>query len=68
MVCSNRLHKQGILLMAEAFLKNEGEHVSTMRVFPSREAAEEFADGDPFVLNGMVSEWHIRESANILKD
>jgi hypothetical protein len=27
----------------------------------AQEAAEEFASGDPFVLNGVVSKWYIRE-------
>jgi uncharacterized protein YciI len=31
-----------------------------MAVFTTREAAEEFAEGDPFVLNGVVSRWEIR--------
>jgi len=30
-------------------------------VFGTRQAAEEFAAGDPFVLNGVVSGWTIRE-------
>ena len=28
---------------------------------PSREAAEEFVRGDPFVLNGIVRKWIIRD-------
>jgi len=32
-----------------------------MGIFTTREAAEEFANGDPFVLNGVVRAWHIRE-------
>lgn len=32
-----------------------------MAVFTSREAAEEFAREDPFVLNGVVGRWQIRE-------
>jgi uncharacterized protein len=32
-----------------------------MAIFSTREAAEEFVEGDPFVLNGVVSNWHIRE-------
>jgi hypothetical protein len=32
-----------------------------MAVFPSREAAEEFANRDPFVLNGVVRDWQIRD-------
>ncbi len=37
-----------------------------MGLFPSHEAAEEYAAGDPFVLNGMVTKWYIREWTNIL--
>ena len=32
-----------------------------MAIFTSREAAEEFARGDPFVLNGVVADWSVRE-------
>jgi hypothetical protein len=32
-----------------------------MSVFTSRAAAEEFAKGDPFVLNGVVENWYVRE-------
>jgi len=30
-----------------------------MSIFTTREAAEEFATGDPFVRNGVVSNWRI---------
>lgn len=63
---SNGLHKEGKLLMAGAFRNNPGESVSTMGVFLTREDAEEYAKGDPF--GGMISEWHVREWNNILKD
>ena len=33
----------------------------SMAVFLTREAAEEFVKGDPFVLNGVVRNWEIRE-------
>jgi uncharacterized protein YciI len=33
----------------------------SMAVFSTREAAEEFARSDPFVLNGVVSRWRVRE-------
>lgn len=33
----------------------------SMAVFAGREAAEEFASGDPFVAHGVVSKWHVRE-------
>ncbi len=32
-----------------------------LAIFTSREAAEEFAVGDPFVLNGVVTDWSVRE-------
>jgi uncharacterized protein len=32
-----------------------------MAIFTTREDAEEFARGDPFVLNGVVRDWEIRE-------
>jgi uncharacterized protein YciI len=32
-----------------------------MAVFSTREAAEEFAHSDPFVLHGVVSSWRVRE-------
>ncbi|GAC1615068.1 MAG: hypothetical protein NVS9B1_24760 [Candidatus Dormibacteraceae bacterium] len=63
---SRELHAEGTLVMAGAFLDNPGGPVSTMGVLTSREAAEAYAMGDPFVQNGMVSEWHIRPWANIL--
>src|SRR5204863_6940566 len=64
---SNELHKKGTLLMAGAFLDNPDEPVSTMGIFASKEAAEEYAKGDPFVLKGLVTKWYIREWANILR-
>jgi uncharacterized protein len=62
---SKELHAQGTLLMAGAFLNNSKEPLGTMGVCTTREAAEEFARGDPFVLNGMVSKWYVREWANV---
>ena len=35
---------------------------SAMAVFTTREAAEEFVKGDPFVLDRPVRHWTIRES------
>ena len=32
-----------------------------MGIFTTREAAEEFIRGDPFVLHGVVRDWTIRE-------
>jgi uncharacterized protein YciI len=42
--------------------QNEG----SMAIFTSREAAEEFVKDDPFVGNGFVRDWHIREWHEVL--
>jgi len=39
---------------------NEGE-VGSMAIFRSREAAERFIAGDPFVLEGLVGRYEIRD-------
>jgi uncharacterized protein len=51
--------------MSGAFLNNHEQRLGTMAICPTHEAAEEYARGDPFVLNGMVSSWSIREWANM---
>jgi uncharacterized protein YciI len=63
---SNELHREGKLLMAGAFLDRPNEPLTTMGVFPSKESAEDYAKADPFVVNGLVTKWHIREWASIL--
>ena len=62
---SEEWHRQGTLLMAGAFLDHPAEPLSTMAVLTTREAAEAYIQGDPFVLNGMVQKWYIREWANM---
>jgi len=37
-----------------------------MAIFASREAAEEFVEGDPFVLHGVVARHEIREWDDVL--
>jgi hypothetical protein len=49
---------RGVLLMIGPFTDGEA---GAMGVFKSRETAEEFAGEDPFVLNGVVGKWHVRE-------
>jgi uncharacterized protein YciI len=39
-----------------------------MVVLSSRDAAEEYAKGDPFLLQGMISNWYIREWANMFAE
>jgi uncharacterized protein len=63
---SRRLHGKGVLLMAGAFLEPADGPISTMAILVSREAAEDFIKGDPFVKLGKVPEWEIREWANML--
>jgi len=62
---SQEFHARGTLLMLGAFLNNQEEKLRTMAVLTTREAAEEYAREDPFVLNGMASRWYIREWANM---
>lgn len=48
----------GTLLMIGPFADpREG----AMGIFTTREAAESFAADDPFVLNGVVERWYVRE-------
>jgi uncharacterized protein len=48
---------RGVLLSLGPFTDRAG----SMAIFTSREAAEEFAAGDPFVAAGVVSKWHVRD-------
>jgi uncharacterized protein len=57
-------HVRGDLLMVGTFGNPQEE--GSMSIFRTREAAEEFAAGDPFVLNGVVRRWHVREWDEIL--
>jgi uncharacterized protein len=50
---------QGTLLMIGTFANPQEE--GSMAIFTTREAAEAFAKGDPFVLHGVVRRWSIRE-------
>jgi uncharacterized protein YciI len=63
---SQQWHAEGRLLMAGAFLDRPEEPVSTMAVLRTREDAEEFVAGDPFVLLGMVARSDVRRWADML--
>ena len=52
-------HARGLLLMIGTFTHPQEE--GSMAIFTTREAAQEFIAGDPFVLNGVVARWEIRE-------
>lgn len=59
----DEFHARGTLLMAGPWANPmEG----ALAVFTSREAAEEFVQGDPFVLNGVVTAWSLREWNEVL--
>ena len=60
----DEFHARGTLEMVGTFadVQNEG----SMAIFTSREAAEEFAEGDPFVTNGVVKLWTVREWHEVL--
>lgn len=57
-------HARGTALMAGPFGNPQDE--GSMVIFTTREAAEEFARGDPFVLNGVVKSWYVREWNEVL--
>lgn len=53
-----RYREDGTLLMIGPFAsRQEG----AMAIFTTREAAEEFAQNDPFVLEGLVANWRLLE-------
>lgn len=60
----DEFHSHGTLLMVGTFGNPQEE--GSMAVFTTREAAEQFARGDPFVLNGVVRNWFIREWDEVL--
>jgi uncharacterized protein YciI len=57
---------RGDLLMVGTF--GDPQTQGSMSVFASREAAEEFAQGDPFVINGVVRRWEIRDWDEVLTE
>lgn len=57
-------HARGDLLLVGTFADPQKD--GSMSVFTSREAAEEFALGDPFVLNGVVRAWRVLDWNEIL--
>ena len=58
-------HGRCVLLMVGTF--DEPMNGDAMGVFTSREAAEEFIAGDPFVLNGVVASWTLRPWNEVLQ-
>ena len=54
--------EQGTLLAIGPFTDRSG----ALGVFTTRAAALEYAEGDPFVLQGVVQKWYIREWHEVL--
>ena len=54
----DEFHARGVLLAAGPLGNPPTE---AMAIFTTREAAEEFIQGDPFVTNGLVSTWRLVE-------
>ena len=52
-------HARGELLMVGTFGDPQAE--GSMAIFRTRQGAQEFVAGDPFVLNGVVRAWQIRQ-------
>jgi uncharacterized protein YciI len=57
-------HGRGEILMVGTF--GDPQEQGSMAIFPTRAAAEAFVEGDPFVLNGVVRRWEIREWNEVL--
>lgn len=57
-------HARGDILVVGTF----GDAVTqgSMGIFPTRRAVEAFVEGDPFVLEGVVIRWEIRDGNEIL--
>ena len=52
-------HARGELLMVGTF--GDPQAQGSMAIFATRQGAEDFVAGDPFVLNGVVKSWEIRQ-------
>ena len=57
-------HERGELLMVGTL--EDAQSDGSMAIFRSREAAEEFAAGDPFVLEGVVRSYEVRAWNEVL--
>jgi uncharacterized protein len=60
----DEFHARGDLLLVGTFA--DAQKNGSMSVFRTREAAEEFAREDPFVLNGVVRDWRVLDWNEIL--
>ena len=62
---SKELHEKGLLLMSGAFLDESTENLGTMALCPTKEDAENYIKGDPFLIKGMVADYSIRKWSNM---
>ena len=62
----DEFHRRGDLLMVGTF--GDPQAQGSMSIFSSRAAAEEFAAGDPFVINGVVRRWEVRDWNEVLTE
>ncbi|MFG2039997.1 YciI family protein [Dactylosporangium sp. NPDC048998] len=60
----DEFHARGELLLVGAF--GDPQREGSMAIFRTRESAEEFVAEDPFVMNGVVSAYEIRDWNEIL--
>ena len=61
----DEFHGRGVLLGEGTF--GDPQSQGSMAIFTTREAAEEFIAGDPFVLNGVVASWAVRPWHEVLQ-
>jgi uncharacterized protein YciI len=61
----DEFHAAGTLLMVGTF--ENPQQNGSMGVFTTRESAEAFAAGDPFVMNGVVKAWRILAWNEVLR-
>jgi len=57
-------HERGELLMVGTF--GDPQRQGSMAIFRTRKGAEEFAADDPFVVNGVVRRYEVRDWDEIL--
>lgn len=61
---AKEFHARGVLPLIGVFA--DAQNDGAMGVFTTREAAEDFAKDDPFVTNGVVTSWRVRDWMEIL--
>jgi uncharacterized protein YciI len=60
----HEFHDRGVLLLVGTL--DEPMNGDAMGGFTTREAAEEFIAGDPFVVHGVVADWAVRPWNEVL--